>query len=192
VIPVTDARLRLLLLAELVRNPAGLTSEQATELRGLSAAELVRLAAMPEPRMTVAVDGAIAIGLQRTHALQTQADDREYLLRNGASSPVMLKLFAMTGPALTAERRRLGIALHLRRPPLPTGKELRLREKMQAWWWQRAKGKGTPADWVAFHKAFPGWSVASLWAVVCEATPDLVVQKRKRVRGRAQLRLVAG
>ena len=62
---ITDPKLRLLLLAELVRNPVGLTPSQAIALRALSSDELVRLANMPEPRLTLALDDSIELGLRR-------------------------------------------------------------------------------------------------------------------------------
>ena len=85
-IVVRDQQLRLLALAQLIRElqeaarnktppPAGFTDAQVEELSTLSSAELVRLSEMTEPRVAIQIDaGSLEHGLRQV----------DYLTRMGA------------------------------------------------------------------------------------------------------------
>ena len=74
---VRDQQLRLLLLAQLIRElkaaqaeqaptPDGFSEEQAEQLQALSSAELVQLAEMTEPRVAIQIDaGSLEHGLRQ-------------------------------------------------------------------------------------------------------------------------------
>ena len=78
---IRDPQLRLLMLAHLIRQlqqensqvsplPAGLSEQQAAELRALTSDELVRLAEMPDPRVAIAIDaGSFEHGLRQVDYL---------------------------------------------------------------------------------------------------------------------------
>lgn len=163
---ITDPRTRLLLLAELIRNPEGLTAEQAQTLRGLSAADLVKLAEMREPRLVVSTDGnGIDMALRRTIAITAHDAQLEALLMGGATVTMIRRLFpAISTVQATDLRKRLGAPAG-RRPKMPTNSE---REAIAVWWWNRTKGKDSIDAFIELRVAFPLWSYGSLYAVVHE------------------------
>jgi Protein of unknown function (DUF2857) len=171
---ITDPKLRLLLLAELVRDPVGLTPSQALALRALSSEELVRLANMEEPRLTLTLDDSIEIGLRRAEAMAQQDADLDYLIAHGARYSMVAAFRRLSRADFSKLRRKFPGTKSVGRPTIPGGplSEMpgpegeRVKEQMQAWWWERTKDRpATVSDYIAMHQAFPTWSLATLGAV---------------------------
>lgn len=176
---LNDANVRLILLnhiavrlggddAEELR-AAGIESELLEHLRGLSAADLHRLATMREPMIAVSVDAnRLKAGL-RALTLTNEAKAQEtYFLRHGASWTMMTKLFKLRHK-LTLQRRR---ALGLRRPPgrlnLP---DFKTRERIgQAW--SAIKDNDPRTRYYQLHQSFPSISLEVLEIVVAEFEKD--------------------
>jgi len=82
-IVIRDQQLRLLVLAQLVRDlqqgaqeksppPPGFTEQQVEELKALSTVELVKLSEMTEPRVAVEIDaGSLEHGLRQVDYLSS-------------------------------------------------------------------------------------------------------------------------
>ena len=179
---IRDPQLRLLMLAHLIRElqsenarqappPAGLSEEQADELRALTSDELVRLAEMPDPRVAIAIDaGSFEHGLRQVDYLGKRSRQLEYFIRHGATSGMLSKLFRISSADVTLKRRLFtGTASSLRRPSMPPHA---LRERIQACWHEIRKGKDREPeraeDYMQLHRAFPEQTFATLHAVVHE------------------------
>lgn len=172
---ITDPATRLLMLAALVRDPAGLSPEQACELRGLTAEELVRIAGMSDPRLEASMVGGIGLALKRTEAISAREREVDYLVVNGATYRLVHRLLRMPMNHLMAAKKRLNVKGG-RRPRMPTPAE---REAILAWWWKRTEGKESVAAYIELHKAFPGWNFATLDAVVHEMDEEPEQPKRR-------------
>ena len=131
-IVIRDQQLRLLMLAQLVRElqqasrsktppPHGFTEAQAEELAALSTAELVKLSEMTEPRVAVQIDaGSLEHGLRQVDYLTKRSRQLEYFIVNGATSNMLTKLFRISSADVTLKRRLFsGTASSLRRPSMP-------------------------------------------------------------------------
>ena len=181
-IEIRDPQLRLLMLAHLIRvlqsenaqrlpPPAGLTEEQAAELRGLSSDELVRLAEMPDPRVAIAIDaGSFEHGLRQVDYLGKRSRQLEFFIRHGATSSMLTKLFKISSADVTLKRRLFtGTASSLRRPSMPPHA---VREQIQRCWYEIRKGKEREPeraeDYEQLHAGFPSQTFATLYAVVHE------------------------
>ena len=93
-IVIRDQQLRLLVLAQLIRElersahdktppPAGFTEKQLDELRALSSDELVRLSEMTEPRVAIQIDaGSLEHGLRQVDYLTKRSRQLEYFIRH--------------------------------------------------------------------------------------------------------------
>ena len=93
-IVIRDQQLRLLALAQLIRElerasnektppPEGFTEKQLEELRSLSSDELVRLSEMTEPRVAIQIDaGSLEHGLRQVDYLTKRSRQLDYFIRN--------------------------------------------------------------------------------------------------------------
>jgi len=181
-IVIRDQQLKLLVLAQLVRElhqaaedktppPAGFTERQAEELRALSTAELVKLSEMTEPRVAVQIDaGSLEHGLRQVDYLNKRSRQLEFFIRHGATSNMLTKLFRISSADVTLKRRLFsGTSSSLRRPAMPPHP---VRERIQARWFEIRKGKEREPiraeDYEELHADFAQHTFATLWAVVHE------------------------
>jgi len=181
-IVIRDQQLRLLVLAQLVRElqkgaqehappPAGFTEQQVAELRALSTAELVKLSEMTEPRVAVEIDaGSLEHGLRQVDYLNKRSRQLEYFIRHGATSNMLTKLFRISSADVTLKRRLFhGTSSNLRRPSMPPHP---VRELIQKRWFEIRKGKEREPeraeDYEALHHDFSQQTFATLYAVVHE------------------------
>src|SRR5687767_1139234 len=141
-IVIRDQQLRLLVLAQLIRElkasgeaPTleGFTEQQITELQALTSAELVKLSEMTEPRVAIQIDaGSLEHGLRQVDYLGKRSRQLEYFIRHGATSSMLTKLFRISSSDVTLKRRLFaGTSPLLRRPARSeerrVGKECRSR-----------------------------------------------------------------
>ena len=181
-IVVRDQQLRLLALAQLIRElqeaarnktppPAGFTDQQVEELSALSSAELVRLAEMTEPRVAIQIDaGSLEHGLRQVDYLNKRSRQLEFFITHGATSTMLTRLFRISSADVTLKRRLFsGTSSALRRPSMPTHA---VREQIQARWYEIRKGKEREPvraeDYEELHAGFSNQTFATLWAVVHE------------------------
>lgn len=181
-IVVQDQQLRLLVLAQLIRQlkaagadhihtPAGFTEKQITELKALSSEELVQLSEMTEPRVAVQIDaGSLEHGLRQVDYLNKRSRQLEHFIRHGATSNMLTKLFRISSADVTLKRRLFaGTSPLLRRPAMPPHA---VREQIQARWHEirkpKREDKEHAEDYELLHADFPGYTYATLWAVVHE------------------------
>jgi hypothetical protein len=181
-IVIRDQQLRLLVLAQLVRDlqkgaqdrsppPPGFTQQQVDELKALSTAELVKLSEMTEPRVAVEIDaGSLEHGLRQVDYLNKRSRQLEYFIRHGATSNMLTKLFRISSADVTLKRRLFaGTSSLLRRPAMPSHP---VRELIQKRWFEIRKGKQDEPiraeDYETLHYEFPAHTFATLWAVVHE------------------------
>jgi len=181
-IVIRDQQLRLLVLAQLIREleraandktppPDGFTEKQLDELRALSSDELVRLSELTEPRVAIQIDaGSLEHGLRQVDYLTKRSRQLEYFIRHGATSNMLTKLFRISSADVTLRRRLFaGTASSLRRPAMPPHP---VREKIQARWFEIRKGKEREPeraeDYEELHEHFPLQTFATLYAVVHE------------------------
>ena len=181
-IVIRDQQLRLLVLAQLIRElqsrngepaptPVGFTKEQVEELKSLSSEDLVRLSEMPEPRVAIQIDaGSLEHGLRQVDYLTKRSRQLEHFIRHGATSQMLTKLFKISSADVTLKRRLFaGTSPLLRRPAMPPHP---VREQIQKRWYEIRKGKEREPlraeDYEALHADFPQHTYATLWAVVHE------------------------
>ena len=181
-IVIRDQQLRLLLLAQLIRElqsvgseraptPAGFTDKQIAELQALSSSELVQLSEMTEPRVAIQIDaGSLEHGLRQVDYLNKRSRQLEHFIRHGATSNMLTKLFKISSADVTLKRRLFaGTSPLLRRPAMPPHA---VREKIQQRWFEIRKGKEREPlraeDYEALHREFAQLTYATLWAVVHE------------------------
>jgi hypothetical protein len=181
-IVIRDQQLRLLVLAQLIRElqvrdgepvptPEGFTPEQVAELQALSSAELVKLSEMTEPRVAIQIDaGSLEHGLRQVDYLNKRSRQLEHFIRHGATSNMLTKLFKISSADVTLKRRLFaGTSPLLRRPAMPPHV---VREQIQARWFEIRKGKEREPlraeDYELLHEDFPKQTYATLWAVVHE------------------------
>ena len=185
-IVIRDQQLRLLVLAQLIRElkaaqaeqaptPDGFNEEQIAQLQALSSAELVQLSEMTEPRVAIAIDaGSLEHGLRQVDYLNKRSRQLEYFIRHGATSNMLTKLFRISSADVTLKRRLFaGTSPLLRRPAMPAHS---VREKIQQRWFEIRKGKEREPvraeDYEELHAEFPQNTFATLWAVVHEFDND--------------------
>ena len=181
-IVIRDQQLRLLVLAQLIRElqhgaqaksppPAGFTEKQVEELRSLSSEELVKLSEMTEPRVAIEIDaGSLEHGLRQVDYLNKRSRQLEYFIIHGATSNMLTKLFRISSADVTLKRRLFsGTSSSLRRPSMPPHP---MREKIQKRWYEIRKGKEREPiraeDYEELHADYPQQTFATLWAVVHE------------------------
>jgi len=185
-IVIRDQQLRLLVLAQLIRDlqaaaaehaptPPGFTEQQVEQLQALSSAELVQLSAMTEPRVAIQIDaGSLEHGLRQVDYLNKRSRQLEYFIRHGATSNMLTKLFRVSSADVTLKRRLFaGTSPLLRRPAMPPHA---VREKIQQRWFEIRKGKEREPvraeDYEALHRDYSQHTFATLWAVVHEFDKD--------------------
>ena len=181
-IVIRDQQLRLLVLAQLIRElqqgaqrksppPDGFTEKQVEELRTLSSAELVKLSEMTEPRVAIEIDaGSLEHGLRQVDYLTKRSRQLEFFIVHGATSNMLTKLFRISSADVTLKRRLFaGTSPLLRRPAMPAHA---VREQIQKRWFEVRKGKEREPiraeDYQELHEDFPRHTFATLWAVVHE------------------------
>ena len=179
---IRDQQLRLLVLAQLIRElqakegeplptPEGFTPEQVAELQALTSAELVKLSEMTEPRVAIQIDaGSLEHGLRQVDYLNKRSRQLEHFIRHGATSNMLTKLFKISSADVTLKRRLFaGTSPLLRRPAMPPHP---VRELIQKRWHEIRKGKENEPlraeDYEELHADFPVYTYATLWAVVHE------------------------
>jgi hypothetical protein len=185
-IVVHDQQLRLLLLAQLIRQlkaeageqvptPPGFTEKQITELKALSSEELVQLSEMTEPRVAVQIDaGSLEHGLRQVDYLNKRSRQLEHFIRHGATSSMLTKLFRISSADVILKRRLFaGTSPLLRRPAMPPHA---VREQIQQRWHEIRKPKRDDKvhaeDYQALWADFPKYTYATLYAVVHEFDKD--------------------
>ena len=185
-IVIRDQQLRLLVLAQLIRDlqaaaaqqapaPAGFNDKQIEELSALSSAELVQLSEMTEPRVAVQIDaGSLEHGLRQVDYLNKRSRQLEHFIRHGATSSMLTKLFRISSADVTLKRRLFaGTSPLLRRPSMPPHA---VREKIQQRWYEIRKGKEREPvraeDYEQLHRDFSAHTFATLDAVLHEFDRD--------------------
>ena len=178
-LPLVDAQLRLILLNHIaVRlnggdseelRAVGIETELLEHLRGLSAADLHRLATMREPMIAVSIDAnRLRAGL-RALALTNEAKAQEaYFIRHGASWTMMKRLFKVRHKLTLQRRRELGIPRPAGRLTLP---DSATRERI---WraWAAIENTDPRARYYQLHQSFRDLSLEVLEIVVCEFEND--------------------
>jgi Protein of unknown function (DUF2857) len=180
-IVIRDQQLRLLVLAQLIRDlkaageqatvPDGLTEQQVADLQALTSSELVQLSEMTEPRVAIQIDaGSLDHGLRQVDYLNRRSRQLEHFIRNGATSNMLTKLFRISSADVTLKRRLFaGTSPLLRRPAMPPHA---VREQIQQRWFEIRKGKEREPlraeDYEELHEEFSRYTYATLWAVVHE------------------------
>ena len=180
-IVIHDQQLRLLVLAQLIRQLKAASAEQAptpgfneqqiAQLQALSSAELVQLSEMTEPRVAIQIDaGSLEHGLRQVDYLNKRSRQLEHFIRHGATSSMLTKLFKISSADVTLKRRLFaGTSPLLRRPAMPPHP---VREKIQMRWHELRKGKESEPvraeDYEALHAEYSQHTFATLWAVVHE------------------------
>ena len=183
---VRDQQLRLLVLAQLIRElkalsaeqaptPDGFSEQQVAQLQALSSAELVQLAEMTEPRVAIQIDaGSLEHGLRQVGYLNKRSKQLEHFIRHGATSSMLTKLFKISSADVTLKRRLFaGTSPLLRRPAMPPHG---VRELIQQRWFEIRKGKREEPeraeDYELLHQEFSRHTFATLYAVVHEFDRD--------------------
>jgi hypothetical protein len=174
-LPLLDAHVRLILLNHIaVRllggdpadlRAAGIETEQLDHLRGLSAADLHRLAGMREPLIAVAIDSHRLEASLRSLALINEAKAMEaYFLRHGASCTMMKRLFKVRQKVTLRRRRECGIHRPPGRLPLP---DIATRERI---WraWAAIVEPDPRARYYRLHQTFCDLSLEALAIVVSD------------------------
>ena len=181
-IVIRDQQLRLLVLAQLIRElqaaaqeqappPTDSREQQVAQLQALSTAELVQLSEMTEPRVAIQIDaGSLEHGLRQVDYLNKRSRQLEYFIRHGATSNMLTKLFRISSADVTLKRRLFaGTSSLLRRPAMPPHP---VRELIQKRWYEIRKGKEREPvraeDYETLHQDFSQHTFATLWAVVHE------------------------
>jgi Protein of unknown function (DUF2857) len=176
---VRDEHVRFLVLSHLIENAArdqecaqecGIEASELKALSNLPLSDLARLAALPEPRISIWMDGKqLAHGFRLLSHLKNQSQLIAYFIRNGATTAMLSSLFRITAAEAAAQRASLGIAPERKKPNLPP---VKTREEIHTAWHHivksRAVGKTGPNDYYALHQAFPGYTLASLNASIRE------------------------
>ncbi|MEO7743815.1 MAG: STY4526/YPO1902 family pathogenicity island replication protein [Usitatibacter sp.] len=185
-IVIRDQQLRLLALAQLIKElqlaaaehapaPAGFSDKQIAELQALSSAELVQLAEMTEPRVAIQIDaGSLEHGLRQVDYLNKRSRQLEHFIRHGATSNMLTKLFRISSADVTLKRRLFaGTSPLLRRPAMPPHP---VREQIQNRWHEirqpKRDDKEHAEDYELLHDRFPSYTYATLYAVVHEFDKD--------------------
>ena len=179
---INDQQVRLLVLLHLIRlsqrggheavtGGSGVTEAQLHQLEALSPAELLKLAEMPEPRVSIELDGeSFAHGLRLVDHVGKRQRQLEYFIKHGATSAMLAQFFHLSAADIALKRRALGAASPTqRRPQMPAPG---LRETIQRRWHElrrpRAKETVRADELEALHQEHSSLTFATLWAVVNE------------------------
>src|SRR6476661_6130838 len=146
-IVIRDQQLRLLVLAQLVRELQKGGEEHAPPPPGFT-----------EQRVAVEIDaGSLEHGLRQVDYLNKRSRQLEYFIRHGATSNMLTKLFRISSADVTLKRRLFaGTSSLLRRPAMPPHP---VRELIQKRWFEIRKGKDREPiraeDYEALHHEYP-------------------------------------
>jgi Protein of unknown function (DUF2857) len=176
---IRDEHVRFLVLSHLIENAihnqdcaqeCGIDPRELEALASLPSSDLARLAALPEPRISISMDGKqLAHGFRLLSHLKNQSQLLAYFIKNGATTSMLASLFRVSAAEVVAQRSALGVEVARKKPALPP---VSTREAIQNRWHQirskRADTKPGPSEYMALHEAFPGYSLASLNASVHE------------------------
>lgn len=176
---IRDEHIRFLVLSHLIEN--ALHSKEVLReceadpcdldtLAGLSSGDLARLAALPEPRISVWMDGKqLPHGFRLLSHVKNHAQLLNYFVQHGATTAMLAGLFRLSMADITARRAAMGITPERKKPVLPP---VAAREAVQHAWYnirkKRADSKPSSADYFELHQQFPGYSLAALNAAVNE------------------------
>ena len=188
-LPLADAHLRLILLNHIAAGvtdsealrAAGIETEVLEHLKGLSAADLLRLAAMRDPMFTVTVDPQRLKAGLRALALSNEAKAQEtYFVRHGASWSLMKKLFKVRHKLTLQRRRELGISRRSGRLQLPA---IATRERI---WrvWAAITDPDPRARYYQLHQSFRDLSLEVLEIVIAEFDREAVSTAKTLTRSR--------
>jgi hypothetical protein len=176
---IHDEHIRFLVFSHLIEsavrdrtfaNECGADQADLDALVNLPSTDLVRLAALPEPRLSVWMDGKqLTHGFRLLSHQKNQLQMIAYFAKNGATTAMLTSLFRITAAEVAAQRAALGVTPERRKPCLPSA---RARDEIQSAWHHIVKnhttGKAGVNDYFALHQAFPGYSLASLNASIHE------------------------
>jgi hypothetical protein len=176
---VRDEHVRFLVLSHLIENAVrnqdcvqecGVEASELEALGNLPLSDLARLAALPEPRISIWLDGKqLAHGFRLLSHLKNQSQLIAYFIKNGATTAMLSSLFRITSAEVATRRSALSVEPARKKPALPP---VAAREEIQnSWHHIRNKHKDVkpaPSDYFELHQAFPNYSLASLNASVHE------------------------
>jgi hypothetical protein len=188
-LPLNDTHLRLILLNQLAAGvthseelrAAGIDAEVLEHLRGLSAADLHRLAAMREPIFTFTLDAKRLKAGLRALVLGNEVKAQEtYFIRHGASWSLMKKLFKVRHKLTLQRRRELGILRRSGRLQLP---DMATRERI---WrvWAAITDPSPRACYYQLHQSFRDLSLEVLEIVVAEFEKEAASNANTSTRSR--------
>ena len=188
-LPLNDAHLRLILLNHIAvgvtdseeLRAAGIETEVLEHLRGLSAVDLHRLAAMREPIFAFTLDAKRLKAGLRALALGNEVKAQEtYFIRYGASWSLMKKLFKVRHKLTLQRRRELGIRRRPGRLQLP---DMAARERI---WrvWAAITDPSPRARYYQLHQSFRDLSLEVLEIVVAEFEKEAASNANTSTRSR--------
>jgi hypothetical protein len=172
---VRDEHVRFLVLSHLIENAARNQecAQEASELEALSnlpLSDLARLAALPEPRISIWMDGKqLAHGFRLLSHVKSQSQLIAYFIKNGATTAMLSSLFRITSAEVATRRSALSVEPARKKPALPP---VAAREEIQNSWHEirnkHKSAKPAPSDYFELHQTFPAYSLASLNASIHE------------------------
>lgn len=190
-LPLHDTHVRLTLLNHIAVQlgsgdsgafrAAGIEADLLEHLRGLSAADLHRLAAMREPMFAVSIDATKLKAGLRALALANEAKAQEtYFIQHGASWSLMKRLFKMRHKLTLQRRRELGVRRRSGRLRLP---DFASRERI---WrvWAAINDPDPRARYYQLHQSFRELSLEALETVVSEFEKEAVSSTNTSTRSR--------
>ena len=174
-LPLHDGHIRLILLSHLVARleqggkvecqGAGIEPEQLDSLRGLSMADIKRLASLRHPLIGVVVDGAtFATGLRNLAVVRETQSLEKYFIRHGASPAMMTALFKITKSTAIMQLRAQGHRIYRGRPRLPS---MAVRDRIHRFWAEHA-GIDLKNRYCRLHQAFSSYNLHTLNGVINE------------------------
>lgn len=176
-IPIKSEQLRVALLSHLIHLldmgeveallRAGFSPDILETLRTASVRDLNAIAGMPQLDVSVHFDPAMLETAYRRHEAITETRQlMEYHVRHGAHPQLLVHLFKMTMEQIREQRTLLCPEPQPRgRPPLPRPE---VREAVQRAWPGIEDAFPAQRQFVELHRAFPEFSIATLWYVVHE------------------------
>lgn len=141
----------------------GFSPEHLDKLRHLPTMEIARLIADGKPLVHITVDSIrIDKAFRALSQNKKDADLQDEFIRHGASASMMYQLFRTSRKQVTALRTLLCIRCDDGRPCLPNEKDQH--EIYRAW--KHLKHPNVRERYLKLHDAFPGFPLATLYAVV--------------------------
>lgn len=175
---IKDEKIRFLVLSHLIEAAecdrdavlanSGLKAAHLESLRQVSSKDLLLIAQLPEPEMTIHLD---ALRFEHALGLLDYLNDRaallEYFVQHGATSSMLTALFKISPHDVVLKR-----ALLKGKPGRPHMPDATCREAIQLHWHKMHKSKSnnppSAEDYHALHQEFSNLSLATLYAVVHE------------------------